>query len=859
MALVCQTDSRIDSTPDRTWLSYSCGEDVTDWNKDNVFVLATFALSNLKNDDGDFKLQWRRKDGTWYDVGADTEIRWGTAGEFSGWTDDAGILAAESATGVEAEDCNLSWDSGSENFGNNTCYLINIDDGDYGEIHWGLGFGSGALSNQEYEFKLICTNHSNEAVCSVSITTTAGAEQTLTIQDPVLGLASAPSVTKDSSLSIKNSAHGFASAPTLTKNVNLSVQNSTLDFPSGVQVLSQRVLTVQNSSVDFPSGAQILTDRVLEVQNSTLDFPSGAQALANRLLSVNSISLGFSSENVEFLGSVELEVQNGSHGFAGDVPDLTPEEVYWTDTEDGIEFVDDEVDWVPQHVILEVQDAVHGLNSENLYLLYGSERLAIPQPILHGLASTKPNLLRTANLEVQDVSIGLSSVTPEIDNSIILEIQDGSFGLSAETPSIDRDVTISTKDSMLGLCSDKPNVSMSIILDVQNSAHGFEGDVPDMTPDEVYWADTEGGIDFVDDEVDWTPQAVIIYPNSVSHGLNSENLYLLYGAEQLTIPQPILHGNIAEKVILSKDAMLSVQSPQHGNLADTPSLVINKTLEVANGSHGLASQVVDEIVDRGLSIQDSSLGLLAQKPTLNFNAYLTVQDASHKLCSKEVYLTKNTERLLEVQDSKLGLNSQEVTINYGAYLRAKNAAQGLNSSVAEAYRTRPLTIQSGQHGLSAETVDLTPSRALAVQDPSVGLASETPELIRGKILTVQDSTHGNKAEVATLSKDNYLQVQDTVQHHYVEPARLTQGNRLSVFNSGLVQSAEVCSLNYDAYLQVQNSKLDHVSEQVPVEDYWTVRPLKTFVAVDDEYLFGASSTSYTFTAKDLTQRYKRAA
>jgi len=164
MGLICQTDSRI-ANASRAWQA-ACNVDVTGWNKANEFILSTWALADSVNPDSDFKLQWRRAGGSFADVAADTEVCWGTDTVL---VDAAGLSVGNSAG------CLTTWDDGTENEGDNVSYALNIANGKYWEGQWALGFGSGALSEQEYEIQLVSIDWSNSAICQTTITTAAAA------------------------------------------------------------------------------------------------------------------------------------------------------------------------------------------------------------------------------------------------------------------------------------------------------------------------------------------------------------------------------------------------------------------------------------------------------------------------------------------------------------------------------------------------------------------------------------------------------------------------------------------------------------------------------------------------------------
>ena len=92
MALISQTGSRI-ANATRVWQA-ACNVDITDWDTANSFIISAWALSDTKNDDADFKLQWRRVGGSFADVGADTEICYKADTDL---TEGGGLLVGNSA------------------------------------------------------------------------------------------------------------------------------------------------------------------------------------------------------------------------------------------------------------------------------------------------------------------------------------------------------------------------------------------------------------------------------------------------------------------------------------------------------------------------------------------------------------------------------------------------------------------------------------------------------------------------------------------------------------------------------------------------------------------------------------------
>jgi len=172
MALTCQTDSRI-ADASRSW-QQACNVDVTGWDIANEFIVATYALADSVNPDSDFKMQWRRAGGSFADVGADTEICWGTNT----------VLVDGGAVG-SAAGCLSPIDDDVENEGDNLAHLDNIANGDYCEIQWALGFGSGAIGSQEYELQLVSIDWSNSAVLQVSITTAAAGDLSINVSESI--------------------------------------------------------------------------------------------------------------------------------------------------------------------------------------------------------------------------------------------------------------------------------------------------------------------------------------------------------------------------------------------------------------------------------------------------------------------------------------------------------------------------------------------------------------------------------------------------------------------------------------------------------------------------------------------------
>ena len=165
MALICQTDSRI-ANASGTW-QQNCNIDVTGYAIDAEFIIATYQLSDSVNPDGDSKLQWRRSGGEFADVAADTEVCWGT-----------NTVLVNDGEVQNPAGCLATVDDDQESEGDNLSSCLNIKNGDYCEIQWALGFGSGAIGAQEYEIQLVQIDWSNDAVLQTTITTAAVSSST---------------------------------------------------------------------------------------------------------------------------------------------------------------------------------------------------------------------------------------------------------------------------------------------------------------------------------------------------------------------------------------------------------------------------------------------------------------------------------------------------------------------------------------------------------------------------------------------------------------------------------------------------------------------------------------------------------
>jgi len=235
MALTCQTDSRI-ADSNRNWQA-ACNIDVSNWNKSNEFIIATYALSDSANPDSDFKLQWRRAAGVFADVAADTEVCWGTAT----------VLVDGNAVGGAAG-CLATVDDSEENEGDNLCAALNVADGDYWEGQWALGFGSGAQDEQEYEIQLVSIDWANSAVLQTTITTASAESPSISPSvSPSVSPSESPSISPSSSESPSESPSASPSvspseSPSVSPSESPSLSPSASESPSDHLALVHRRL-----------------------------------------------------------------------------------------------------------------------------------------------------------------------------------------------------------------------------------------------------------------------------------------------------------------------------------------------------------------------------------------------------------------------------------------------------------------------------------------------------------------------------------------------------------------------------------------------------------------------------------------
>lgn len=221
MALTCVTTSRL-ADSNRAWLA-ACNIDYADAALANEYIIATYALSDSVNPDSDFKIQWRRAAGVFADVAADTEICWGTAT----------VLVDGNPVGATAG-CFANVDDDIENEGDNLAHIDNIANGDYCEIQWAIGFGSGALNSQEYEIQLVSIDWGNEAICQTSITTEAAGTSTSTTQ------------TLSTSTTVSVSTSTTSSSTSTTQTLSTSTTESVTTSTSVSTTLSTSTTTTLN-------------------------------------------------------------------------------------------------------------------------------------------------------------------------------------------------------------------------------------------------------------------------------------------------------------------------------------------------------------------------------------------------------------------------------------------------------------------------------------------------------------------------------------------------------------------------------------------------------------------------------------
>jgi len=264
MTHVPQTDSRIaDSTGG--WL-LACDVDIINADKVDEFILATFSTAGKNNDEGTFKLQWRRAGGTFADVTSTSEIKWGTGTSLVDGNDVSNYSGC------------LTPNTSEENEGDNTATIGPTGRLLHSEIQWALGFGAGALNSQEYEFQLVGTSGdaSGSAICSVSITTSSGATTYY--------------------INLNSDARIID-----TYNVQLLSDGRIFDTYS-VQLLSDaKILVLTTNSIQLYSDA-----RIKDTYSETL--LSDARAKASDSVQLLSISRIFDIYSVQLLSDAKIKV-----------------------------------------------------------------------------------------------------------------------------------------------------------------------------------------------------------------------------------------------------------------------------------------------------------------------------------------------------------------------------------------------------------------------------------------------------------------------------------------------------------------------------------------------------------------------
>lgn len=149
-----QTDSRI-ANASASWQG-ACDIDITNWNETAEFILSTYATGG-SGINKDFKLQRRLNGASWIDLSGSGGIKWGI-----------NTVLVDGNNVANPAGC-LSSTKSEENEGDNTATLDTMGASDVGEIQWAIAFNAPAPEDV-YEFKLINTTDSTEAICSCSIT-----------------------------------------------------------------------------------------------------------------------------------------------------------------------------------------------------------------------------------------------------------------------------------------------------------------------------------------------------------------------------------------------------------------------------------------------------------------------------------------------------------------------------------------------------------------------------------------------------------------------------------------------------------------------------------------------------------------
>lgn len=156
------TDSRI-ADASLNWQG-ACDVDVTDWNKANSFVLATYGYDDRlisKEEQSAWKLQWREDGGSWNDLTGSGNCKWATDT----------VLVHKTSPVITPSNCQITYDSVEiEGFGDFDDKKLKLEHSTFGELQWAITVADGS-SGVLYEFQLVNVTWSSSAICSCSLTT----------------------------------------------------------------------------------------------------------------------------------------------------------------------------------------------------------------------------------------------------------------------------------------------------------------------------------------------------------------------------------------------------------------------------------------------------------------------------------------------------------------------------------------------------------------------------------------------------------------------------------------------------------------------------------------------------------------
>jgi len=140
---------------------------VVDWALDAEFIVAVQLDEQMGPWTAVYKLQWRQTGGTFADLGAASEISYGTGTVLEDGT--AVVIGEKACTNTPS----ASWTDGWEVEGTGTASSLALSDEDYTELHFAID-PANADNEQAYEFRLWdVTNGAQTGICVATLTTEA--------------------------------------------------------------------------------------------------------------------------------------------------------------------------------------------------------------------------------------------------------------------------------------------------------------------------------------------------------------------------------------------------------------------------------------------------------------------------------------------------------------------------------------------------------------------------------------------------------------------------------------------------------------------------------------------------------------